>query len=271
MGGTASKQLTFFITNQDESYNILNTAESIDKYREECRECVLNNKARERNIYNAYPIKSETIELFKPYYDSIALSVPDRLKYDLGDVRIVYLSANADGGMPHTRPNNIICLPYMDTLYPISTMHHELWHVHQRNYPLFWRDVLKNAWNCEPYTGGDIPPEFERLRRINPDTMDEPYWLWNGIWVTIPVFENITQPSLRETDILFFNTRTAYHTRTIPRELKELFSDKLPSSAFEHPYEMAAYILTESSGKGTIAYNKIIAVIGKMAANNDTI
>ncbi len=267
MGGKPSKGLRFFICNEDESLQVLDTAEREDKYREECSECALNNKARERQIYKPYRTTIDMIEYFRPYYESVALSAPKRLRYELGNVHIVYLSGNADGGMPHTRPGNIICLPYMDEPYPVNTVYHELWHVHQRNYPLFWKDALKRAWNCEPYEGA-IPEEYERLRRINPDTMDEPYWVWNGSWVTIPVFENITKPSLRQTDILFYNIHNGYHARTMPRDIREMFSDKLPASAFEHPYEMAAYILTEDSGNNTVAYNKLIEVIGKMAANN---
>ncbi len=266
MGGRSSKGLTFFIASEDEGIQMLNTAEEEDKYREECRDCILNNKARERQIYKPYRLTIDMIDIFRPYYDSIALSVPSRLKYELGDVNIVYLSANADGGMPHTRPGNVICLPYRDEPYPISTMYHELWHIHQRKYPEFWRDALKRAWNCEPYTKGGIPAEYERLRRINPDTMDEPYWIWNGVWITIPVFENITQPNLRDTAVLFYNVHSGYHARTMPRDLREFFSERLSASAFEHPYEMVAYILTEEEGRSTEAYKRLIGEIGKMAA-----
>ena len=149
---------------------------------------------------------------------------------------------SADGGMPHTRPYDMICVPNLKQLQSISTLKHELWHIHQRNFQPQWTAIF-NKLGWTEYKGS-IPASFEDHRRLNPDTIDCPLWIYQNKWIPVPIFTDISNPVLSQVEIWFYHATEQYHVRRIPSSLAIEFPE-LPQSAYEHPRELTAYLLAE--------------------------
>jgi hypothetical protein len=81
-------------------------------------------------------------------------------------------------------------------------------------------------------------------RRYNPDTIDCPFWSFNDEWVPVPVFKDITRPNVADVEIWFYNIIKQYHITRVPNEIATYFPN-LPPSAYEHPREITAYMLSE--------------------------
>jgi hypothetical protein len=266
MGNTNSQtsQLTFYlVSNKSESEIYLTQAEKQDFYLEECFDHISNAKAREALSYRPNSFSVHDHQAAQAYLESAMGNLPKRLLMDLQKVNIIQLMPSADDGMPHTRPNNIICFPDISQLFSITTLKHELWHVHQRNYQELWLSVFESiGW--KPWKG-TLPERLEQHRRLNPDTIDHPNWVFQDTWVPIPIFRNITRPRVGEVDICFYHVFEKYHTKKLPPELSFYFSG-LPSIAFEHPREITAYILAEPDKYGhSKGFKDLVDQIGHLS------
>jgi hypothetical protein len=169
----------------------------------------------------------------------------------------------SDGGMPHTRPNDIICYPDISKFFSASTLIHELWHVHQRKYKQMWDDVFEKLhwkkWN------GTLPLSLEKNRRYNPDTIDSPLYIFKDCWIPIPIFEDITKPKVNEVYIWFYNVVTGYHIRTVPDEMMKYFPN-LQISGYEHPREITAYMLSQPDQyMDSPGFKNLVNCIGQMS------
>ena len=141
MGNSASanNSLHFIvIANKNQAQALLDTAEKEDFYLEECHDNKANSLARRNLTYFANQVSIQDNNYAMAYLDAANLYLPIRLLNDLKEVKIVQLMPSADGGMPHTRPDNIICYPDISQLFSKTTLIHELWHIHQR--------AFKNEW-----------------------------------------------------------------------------------------------------------------------------
>jgi hypothetical protein len=153
------------------------------------------------------------------------------------------LTPSAEGGMPHTRPDAMICYPNITNTFSSTTLIHELWHVHQRQHEAWWQTVFSRlGW--KPWTGGALPSHLETYRRFNPDTIDLPLWCYQQTWIPVPVFRDIRRPKVDEVEIWFYHVTLKYHVKSPPKEMEAMYRG-LPMSAYEHPREMAAYLLSD--------------------------
>ena len=246
MGNSAS--IPIRVLQKDEAVKRLAEAEDIDNYQVECYEDRCNSYARRSYSYAANTVSS--IDHYNQLFRRLTQSVPNQLK-DVGELSIVLLMPSADGGMPHTRPPNLICYPG-ELNESKTTFVHELCHVHQRKFPGVWKTIFAalgwTVWN------GRLPDKLDSCRRYNPDTIDRPLWIF-GEWVPIPVFRDCMNPVLGEVDIWFYHVNHQYHVKTVP---EDMVIDLLPPSAYEHPREITAYLISEPDRyRGTAAY-KII-------------
>jgi hypothetical protein len=175
---------------------------------------------------------------------------------------------SADGGMPHTRPDHIICYPDITSTFSVHTLIHELWHVHQRLYPTEWGTIFsKMGW--EPWNQ-PLPSQLDAARRLNPDTIDSPLWCYQKTWIPVPIFRDITQPKMTEVDIWFYHVSLKYHVKSVPKEMQKVYGD-LPWSAYEHPRELAAYLLSDPDRYGqSVGFYELITLIGAMALPRDS-
>jgi hypothetical protein len=267
MGGQLSKphRIIFkLIVNKDEAKDLLIKAEHKDGYLQECLDSTVNSKARHNMTYTPNLIGLQSIKPIEEYLEQVEL--PELLSSSLDTINIIQLMPSADGGMPHTRPESIICFPNISQLFSQSTLIHELWHVHQRKYKDYWLKVFSRIgwqlWN------GILPEKLEDNRRYNPDTIDSPLWIFADTWVPVPVFRDITHPKVNDVDIWFYNVHGGYHSKAIPSEFIEYFSN-LPAPAFEHPNETTAYMLADyEQYKNSRAFRDLIDIMGMNAVLN---
>ena len=263
LGFSAERSLRLItVDSKQHAQQLLNEAEKLDFYLEECYDDKRNSMAR--LAYSANTVSQEDREMLQTV-STIAL--PRRLTTDLQTVYLVQLMPTADGGMPHTRPlegtKAIICYANARILTDQKTLIHELWHVHQRIYKKEWDSIFYSLewteWN------NTLPASLENSRRYNPDTIDAPLWIYKNKWVPVPIFRDISKPNVSEVDIWFYDVLNRYHVKSVPNELLSFWPD-LPSSAYEHPRELTAYLLSDASSyPHSPALQKLVEMLGQIA------
>ncbi len=254
MGHTTSKHERFFsaqpreihILSAHEANEMLLRADLVDNYRHQCSQCSINKKAREGQDYTARQPSASAID-----FQRAINTFPDWLRHYLPPILyIAFLAPSADGGMPHTRPSNIICLPqYFNINDPgaIETFMHECVHIHQRTYADMWNRVYYEVFGMEPYTG-DLPSTLASKQRFNPDTILEPLYMWKKRWVAVPVYLRVDAPQLGQIRIAYYNVKSGAWQSFIPAEMDEYSG--LSVSQAEHPAELTAYWLSSAAGDG---------------------
>jgi hypothetical protein len=177
---------------------LLDDAERYDHYRARCFQSVANADARKNQVYEPSFVSADIAAFMNEYAESTPL---------LQDARIVVLHPSADGGFPHTRPGNIVCMPASacsKTLECRETLLHEAIHLHQRAHLNAWIEHCR-AQGWEPVSSEEIPPSLLKNTRINPDTISIPFWAWKGTHIPLPLFSG---DKLSAVDIRWFNRTT---------------------------------------------------------------
>lgn len=263
MGAAPSSQLRFtIVSDKTHAQELLDRAEKVDFYLEECYSDRLNSIARKNMTYSANS-PDGVKEHAQQFLEDTIQNLPKRLLSDLGDVKIIQLMPSADGGMPHTRPDNIICYPDFAQLFSKTTLIHELWHIHQRAHKALWLSVFKNmGWRMWE---GELPKKLEEARRYNPDTLDCPLWIFDDIWVPVPIFKDISRPKVGEVEIWFYNVQRGFYVQQVPQEIAAYFPN-MPQAAYEHPREMAAYMLSEPDKyQNSFGFKRLIEQVGQIS------
>ena len=220
----------------------LSAAEAIDNYRGRCAADALNASARDGQTYAAGRLNADEHTRLTNELHSLTPYLSNSLK-GLGTVEVVYLMPSADGGMPHTRPNAVICIPLRASSITLETLSHELWHIHQRQHRERWHRFLQEQWNFVPYKSA-LPDKLRNALRLNPDTLEAPLWVWRDEWVPVCIFTHPRSPTFQDTAVWYYNTKRGYYVTTAPAAYLEMFGRSLPSAAYEHPYELGAYMLS---------------------------
>jgi hypothetical protein len=220
-----------------------------------------NSIARSRQNYFFNALSLADKDLLFERIASYQSHIPERLAKDLSKAVLIPLMPSADGGMPHTRPPHYICLPASQTPLDLHTYIHELWHLHQRAFYPKWKQLFK-AWKFTVFEG-TLPTHLATQVRINPDTLADPLWLWKGEWIPICVFTDPVRPSFKETAVWFYNKNTGIHRTSPPPDMHAFFSSRLPVSAYEHPCELSAYLLTTERMESYPAYQVLESIFGK--------
>ena len=79
------------------------------------------------------------------------------------------------------------------------------------------------------------------------------------------IFNDISLPNMRETSMWFYNVKTELISKKVPEEMSSYFPN-LPISAYEHPRELTAYMLSDpDSQKGSQGYADLIDSIGHIS------
>lgn len=250
------------IYDKKDAQSLLNKAERTDFYIEECHDDKANSLARKNLTYFANSMTVDEYTVATAHIEQLKALIPIRLLNDLKEVKIIQLMPTADGGMPHTRPGNIICYPDFK-LNSSTTLIHELWHIHQRLFEGLWSTTFNNmGWNMWK---GKIPEQLDKARRYNPDTIDCPFWIFVDMWIPLPIFKDISKPNVSEVEIWFYNPILQHHVKRVPDELLIFYPD-LPQAAYEHPRELSAYMLSEPNKyKNTKGFKRLIESIGEIS------
>jgi len=204
-------------------YRLLDEADRLDGYVSACRASPINSAARLLCQYH-------------PWNDQ---SFAEGIMSDV-EAKIIIMAPSAEGGMPHTRAPNIICIP---AYFPESKLHetlkHELVHISQRQNPEVWRKRgLAEGWT--PILEADLPSEWVQRCRLNPDTYDARFWAWKGRYVPMPIFEREDKPSLHQIVVRWWDKEEERLSSTAPDSFIKKYGN-LTSSKMEHPYELYAY------------------------------
>jgi hypothetical protein len=203
---------------------LLDLAEKMDGYLAACKASEVNRKAR---------------VFFQNHAWSDQSGAPS-----VKGATVVILPASAEGGMPHTRAGNIICIPVYHPKEKLpETLAHELIHIDQRNRPGVWRKrLLEEGWS--PVEESELPFDWVRRCRLNPDTIAARWWAWEGRYVPLPVFVREDKPDLRDIQVRWYDRQEKRVGTQIPMTLSRRYGE-LGISSLEHPYELHAYSKTK--------------------------
>ena len=207
---------------------LLVNADKLDGYQTACIQCPINTAARRSCVYEPWPDQSLAIEA-------------EKMALERGyKVEVIIMTPSADGGMPHTRAPNIICLPAYFPLSQLSeTMDHELVHISQRQNSVEWRRrALGEGW--QEVAVYNLPAHYIARCRFNPDTFDSRFWAWEGRHVPLPLFTREDKPELRDITVRWWDMEEERLNPHPPTSFVRRYGNLAPSSA-EHPYELWAY------------------------------
>ena len=209
-------------------YRLLDEADRLDGYVSACRACPINSEAR-------------SLCQYVPWNDQSLARRAEAFDFVKGvGAKVIILTPSAEGGMPHTRAPNIICLPaYFPDSKLEETLKHELVHISQRQNPEQWRKkALAEGWT--PVSEAQIPANWLERCRLNPDTYDARFWAFEGRHVPLPIFVREDKPELREILVRWWDLKNERLNGAAPSSFVRKYGDVAASSA-EHPYELWAY------------------------------
>jgi hypothetical protein len=204
----------------------LASAELIDGYERMCKRDSVNAAARARCSYTIWNDQS------------LAIKAKAILKNS--GVDVVVLNPSADGGMPHTRGNSLICIPaYHSEASLEETLNHEMVHIKQKQQPALWKMKMNNdGWTMVDETS--IPEIWRRRCRINPDTFGARFFAWEGRHVPLPLFVREDRPDLRDIVVRWYDIEEGIVKSSIPTSFSKKYGN-VGISSMEHPYELSAY------------------------------
>jgi hypothetical protein len=210
---------------------VLEEAELKDKFQERCKNNYVNNIVRKNFSYTTD---------YNSYYSTILDFMENYPIFK--NVILVQLDKSAENGYPHTRPNNVICIPSNSRLPSLEkTMFHEVVHVHQRNNHKLWEGFLNSKeWYHE--LDEIVPERWREKCRINPDTCLKQFWSFQKRWIPLPLFTNDANPKFEDVKIMFYDLKTGILEHQGPSDFVSRYGS---SSQPEHPYELYAVELAE--------------------------
>lgn len=245
MGASQSikkEPIKFNILSASAAVDILEDAEARDEYRETVAESEWNRRARGNSV--------EWEPIDPPQHWKHFLSGDGFPEWTAGlVVNIICAPSEAEDGMPHTRPNFVICIPFNysndETTFKKMIIH-ELVHILQRKYYNEFMKFIDSEWGYRLMTReefGKLPEHLLKRRRINPDTFACPFLIWKERYVPLIIFnEHMEGPKLKSTYLLWWNVKTNTGSTEAPYVWKEYFG-RVPQS--EHPFEMMAWYLSD--------------------------
>lgn len=166
-----------------------------------------------------------------------------------GPLNLVYLDGRSDAGLPHSRGLNGIALPVFLLWEPrLSTIRHEIVHLSQKQFKEQWYRFYRGVWSFREATSSEfmsIPDRWRRRRRINPDTMGNPYMVWKERYIPFSVFYSELTPDLKACKRGFWDLEMNQWTWETPSGWVEMFGSGFND---EHPNEIAAHWIDGSAG-----------------------
>lgn len=179
-------------------------------------------------------------------------SVKRRESDSFKGVEIEIVDDTCEDGLPHTSNENTIRMTESVWKSPgkDSTLTHERVHIQQKRNPDKWTSFYKKYWNyILPTSPPSSAPTYLIARmRGNPDTADTPWVCWNQRYWFFPLYTSLENPTIRDTEIHVWDSRTGRVSKEPPVEWKSQFctpSGECPVQ-WEHPHELAAEYITHN-------------------------
>lgn len=206
-------------------------AEAIDGYRQQIELSSANRMARKTLKYApaVHTVKREIPQAEAPWPSG----------------QVVWMDSDCDNNLPHTRPPNLICLSKNIAQSSLeSIVLHERVHVSQRLHSSEWAKLFRDYWSMDQWDG-EIPADILLRRRINPDIIIAPLFIWKKNYVPLALFNSLTMPDLHNVDIVWWHPSSRTLQRQSPPGWEDFFGTI--HSGHEHPFEMSAYLVQNDS------------------------
>ena len=236
---------------------ILAQAEAADGYRAAIAASPANRYARKDQLYIPFFVPPAAAQRLLGEVDKIPL---------LDGANVIVMHRSADGGLPHTRPLETVCMPahYVvkaSTADLATTLRHEAIHLHQRAHPQLWAAALmRDGWT--PLGAGAVPTHHRALCRLNPDTMHPvQFWSWDGAYVPLPLFRDEQPPDLDAVSIRWLDRRSGDFLSAAPPSFKARYGDGAAQP--EHPYELAAVEIAAATANSLLSANLVDEYLAK--------
>lgn len=212
----------------------LQEAEAQDGYLAKCRKDASNSSARRACSYTVWPDQGLAEKLASRGYAS----------------KIIIMHPSCEGGMPHTRPGGVICLPaYFPDEKLERTMRHEHIHIWQRDAAEEWETLCqRDGWRKIPASvaESEIPLQWLERCRLNPDTVQSRWWAWQGTYIPLPLFTRTDKPDLHDIVIRWYDRISGRVLTSPPTSYTRRYGSVGPAM-MEHPFEWAAYQMEKPS------------------------
>ena len=216
---------------------------------------------KEDNYYEMNSIARELNQKARPYPylassegAAATMNVKTNVPVD-GPLNLVYLDGRSDSGLPHTRGIKGIALPVFLLWNPRpETLQHEIVHLSQKQYSERWWKLYTTKWNFEVASAEQfmsIPEKWRKRRRINPDTLGNPYVVWKGRYIPLSVFVSDMSPDLKACKRGFWDLEMEQWTWESPSGWVEAFGSGFND---EHPNEIAAHWIDGSANSEKQAF-----------------
>ena len=231
MGLSVSKNIEKSDESEESPGEILANAEAIDGYWAAISKDPVNSLARDAYTY-------------KEFVGETVLSTED---YDTSGIfpkgRIITMMPSAEAGFPHTRGKNVICIPAYFPEHAMPTVIvHELIHLHQKDMRIEYEEFYRKYWDFSPIDEKMIPENIRNRRRLNPDTIGWPTYIWRNTWIPLCLFEREDRPNMRDCKYCWYDPYKNILRYSAPPAWIEFFGNV---DGTEHPNELSAYYGSE--------------------------
>jgi hypothetical protein len=179
------------------------------------------------------------------YYGDDTCKAIRIIQTDNGTVEIV--SDKCQEGLPHTTNAETIRMTQdiWDSQRQSEILIHERVHLDQKRNPQKWQEFYKRFWDYEISNTPppDLPAEYIKTLRPNPDTRDQPWATWKQRYVFFPVY-NDDSKQLRNAKILIWDKVLKNIVQKPAAWKTEFCSAHTCPHQYEHPHELSAEYLT---------------------------
>jgi len=170
-------------------------------------------------------------------------TVLETIPYTISGKEVVFeiMDESCESGMPHTTNPTTIRFPHSlwkqrDSERFKQVLRHEMIHLLQRQSPTAWRVHYKRwGYTIQKDPPAGIPIGIVERVRYNPDIADAPWAIFEDRYVTVACYKSITNPQLRETEIVIWDLEVGKQIEKMP--------ESWPWGGFhqaEHPHELSA-------------------------------
>ncbi len=234
---TVKRAIGIEVLSMEDAYEQMALNETTDRYIKECTESATNSQALSK--VHIKPVEPYTKERAITLSNAALDAVPAPLRPS-NTIKIGFF----EYGLPHTRPPNTIWFPEsaLSSAKFSETFLHECIHLHQREHEADWNRFYEEKWGFKPFSGA-LPPNVERRRRLNPDTIRAPCYIWRDEYIPVAVYSKPDQADLQQVGLIFAK-KDGSASSVCPQGWIEFFGSRDPSVC-EHPHEMAAYFLSD--------------------------
>ena len=188
--------------------------------------------------------------------------VLETIPYTISKKEVVFeiMDESCESGMPHTTDVKTIRLP--ESLWKLrdsdrfkQVLRHEMIHLLQRRSSTAWRVQYKKwGYTIQKDPPAGIPIDILECVRFNPDVADAPWAIFEDRYVTVACYKSITNPQLRETEIVIWDLKLGKRVESMPEswpwgqssplaqqgEKVDPAVKKSGSHQAEHPHELSA-------------------------------